>query len=128
MIFVDTNYFVRFFVDDDHAQHQAVKQLFLKATNGEAELCTSPLVFFETAWVLASVYDVTGTRLHEVMQGFLEMGFIKIEERELLREALVLARQHKVAIEDGYHLAWAKAKGCIEMATFDRKVKRASSE
>lgn len=55
MMFVDTNYFLRFLLEDNKAQAQKVKQLFETASRGEGEeLTTSLVVFFEIYWVLTS--------------------------------------------------------------------------
>lgn len=52
MIFVDTNYFLRFLLADQEEQHQTAKALFKKAAIGEVDLFTSLIVFFEVYWVL----------------------------------------------------------------------------
>jgi len=56
MIFVDTNYFLRFLLKDIGKQHQKAKKLFEKAASGEIKLFTSMIVFFEIYWVLFSFY------------------------------------------------------------------------
>ena len=51
-MFIDTNYFLRFLLNDVEHQHTEVKNLFLDASEGKADLITSTIVFFEVYWVL----------------------------------------------------------------------------
>lgn len=46
MIFVDTNYFLRFILKDNQVQYLKARQLFLDAAKGEIELISSTTVFF----------------------------------------------------------------------------------
>lgn len=43
MIFVDTNYFLRFLLVDNEPQYSKVKGLFLQAARGHVKLATSTL-------------------------------------------------------------------------------------
>ena len=45
MIFVDTNYFLRFLLADNEPQYSKVKRLFLQAARGIVKLATSVVVF-----------------------------------------------------------------------------------
>ena len=56
MIFIDTNYFLRFLLKDNEKQFIEVKKLFEKAILGEIDLYTSLIVIFEIYWVLSSFY------------------------------------------------------------------------
>ncbi len=56
MIFVDTNYFLRFFLRDSREQYLIVKQFFLDGASGKIKLFTSLIVLFEVYWVLKSYY------------------------------------------------------------------------
>ena len=54
MVFVDTNYFLRFLLNDVSDQHASARQLFEDGARGVRQLCTSLVVMFEVYWVLSS--------------------------------------------------------------------------
>ena len=84
MIFVDTNYFLRFLLADQETQHATAKALFKKAAAGEVDLFTSLIVFFEVYWVLASFYKKQKSELVEKLEGLLCMTFIDYKDRDVL--------------------------------------------
>ena len=56
MIFIDTNYLLRFLLKDIDSQYLEAKKLLLQAARGEKKVITSTIVFFELFWVLKSYY------------------------------------------------------------------------
>ena len=52
MIFIDTNYFLRFLLADISSQHNQAKTIFKQAASGKISLFTSAVVIFEIYWVL----------------------------------------------------------------------------
>ena len=50
------------------------------------------------------------------------MGFIYLEEREILAEAVDLFKEKNIELEDCYNIAYAKAHKMTKFATFDRKL------
>jgi predicted nucleic acid-binding protein len=53
--FVDSNVFLRLYDRNDPEQSDRAEEALLRAKRGEIELFCGPPVFFEVAWVLASV-------------------------------------------------------------------------
>ncbi|MBL7078277.1 PIN domain-containing protein [Candidatus Shapirobacteria bacterium] len=124
MIFVDTNYFLRFLLKDDNQQHQKAKDLFLKGADGKAKLFTSLLVIFEVYWVLTSFYQKQKNEAIRVLAKVLSLDFIKIQDKELLKQALALYQKTTLEFEDCYNLLLAKKEKIQDFKTFDRKLKR----
>lgn len=122
MIFVDTNYFLRYLLNDIPEQHNEAKQLFLSASEGKEDLITSVLVFFEIYWVLRSFYELRKEEIIESLSKVLKLSFIKLEEREILMEALDLFEKNTLSLEDCYNLFYAKTVGVKEFKTFDKKL------
>lgn len=122
MIFVDTNYFLRFFLKDNLQQHLQAKQLFRQGAKGELELLTSSVVVFEVYWVFKSYYRKTRSEVIRILKKLLIMEFIQIDQRDLLEESLVLFSKTKLSLEDCYHLAFAKSKRLTSIKTFDAKL------
>lgn len=124
MIFVDTNYFLRFFLGEPYDQASRVKALFQKAARGDVELATSLVVFFEVYWVTSSFYRLEKEKIVEFLQNMLKMEFIHLENRTLLTEATFLFAETSFDLEDAYNLVYARTIRTKEFATFDVKLKK----
>lgn len=122
MIFVDTNYFLRFLLKDINKQHLDAKNLFLSASEGKTTLTTSTIVFFEIYWVLSSYYERSKIETANVLGKVLSLNFIELEERELLFKSLSLFKKTNLDLEDCYNVCYAKSKGIRSFKTFDKKL------
>ncbi len=122
MIFVDTNYFLRFLLADNQEQSMEVKALFNKAAEGRIKLFTSIVVYFEIYWVLSSFYKQNKASAAITLEKILEMEFIFLEEREIFENALKIFGSSNLSLEDCYNLAFAKSRKATSFKTFDRKL------
>lgn len=122
MIFVDTNYFLRFLLRDVRNQHEEAKELFLNAADGKLKLTTSTIVFFEVYWVLNSYYEKSKLELLEILNKLLKLQFILLNEREILEESLKIFKKSNLSIEDCYNLSFAKSNNIKIFKTFDKKL------
>lgn len=121
MIFIDTNYLLRFLLKDVETQYQQARDLFLKAAREEVKLITSIVTFFEIVWVLESHYGLGKENLSESLYKILSLN-IEIPDRELLFEALYLYRNANLDLEDCYNLSFAKNQKVKDFKTFDHKL------
>lgn len=124
MIFVDTNYFLRFLLKDQDAQHRQAKTLFAQAAKGEQILFTSLIVFFEIYWVLSSFYGKQKSELVEKLEEILSMSFVQFQEREILEAAVRVFKETSLDLEDAYNLVYASSHGASELKTFDRQLQK----
>lgn len=124
MIFVDTNYFLRFLIRDVEEQYQEVRKLFEKGISKEAKLFTSLVVFFEIYWVLSSFYQKDKRELVMKLAEVLELKFIKIREREILEKAIKLFSCSNLSLEDTFNLVYSQKNKAIRFATFDKKLSK----
>lgn len=124
MNFIDTNYFLRFFLGEPYDQHQVAKALFQKAARGEVELVTSIVVFFEVYWVTSSFYRLEKEKIAAFLQNILRMEFIKLENRIVLAEAAALFEKTSFDLEDAYNLVYARSLRAKDFLTFDAKLKK----
>lgn len=123
MIFVDTNYFIRFLLHDNENQYQESKQLFLDAADGKIDLTSSTVVFFEVVWVLRSVYGKDRTSLAKTLSQLLQLN-IGFEEKNILSKSIELFSENNLSLEDNYNLTFAKSKSIKEFKTFDLQLKK----
>ena len=124
MIFVDTNYFLRFFLADSEEQFREVKSLFNQAAEGRVKLFTSIIVYFEIYWVLSSFYKQNKASITTTLEQILEMEFISLEEQEVLEVALKIFAGSNLSLEDCYNLAFAKSRSAKVFKTFDKKLSK----
>jgi len=124
VIFVDTNYFLRFLLDDDPDQSEIVKKLFQQAARGEKKLVSSTIVFFEIYWVLSSYYGKQREELAKTLFNILAMAFIEFDNREILAAALERFSKENLDLEDCYNLSFARVRAVSDFATFDFDLKK----
>ncbi len=124
MIFVDTNYFLRFLLNDISEQHEKAKDLFLSGSEGKVDLVTSTIVFFEIYWVLSSYYAKEKPEIVKVLEKILKLTFIELKERELLLNSLKLFEKTNFDLEDCFNLYYAKLQKADSFKTFDKKLEK----
>lgn len=124
MIFVDTNYFLRFLLKDNKEQFDGVKSLFEKGSRGEITLFTSIIVFFEIYWVLSSFYGKDKSEIIRILAQLLSLAFIRYENATLLENAVIIYRESQLDLEDSYNIAFYRENSGKEFRTFDGKLER----
>ena len=122
MIFIDTNYFLRFLIEDNLEQSQEAQKLFLEGARGNLVLITSTIVIFEIYWVFKTYYQKSKAEIIKILQKVLMMDFIRIDERSLLLRALSLFKKENLSLEDCYNLIYARENKAETFKTFDVKL------
>jgi predicted nucleic acid-binding protein len=87
-IFVDTNLFIRYLIDDIPSQIDKVEYLLDLAEKGEVRLVTGPPVFFEMAWTLKSFYKMNRKRIYECLSSILSDAYIAISSKKVGAESI----------------------------------------
>jgi|CXWL01.1.fsa_nt_gi predicted nucleic acid-binding protein len=125
MTFVDTNYFLRYLIDDRSPQHLEATKFFEIGSNRKKMFVTSTLVFFEIYWVLISYYQKPKLETIEILQRLLsKLAFIRFEAKEVLAQSVERALGGIISFEDCFNLEWAKAQEIKDIASFDKKLIR----
>lgn len=124
MTFVDTNYFLRFLLGDNISQQEETKQIFLQAAEGKIELFTSLVVVFEIYWVLSSFYQRQKEEISKTLTDILNLEFIVLEEKEILRKAILFYKESNFDLEDSFNLTFAQFKKAKAFKTFDTKLQK----
>ena len=124
MIFIDTNYFLRYLLHDISEQDKVVKKLFLEGAEGKEGLVTSTIVLFEIHWVLRSFYSLEKKDCLTALQNVLKLTFIQLAEREMFIDVLKLFARTNLDIEDCYNIYFAKSKKVKSFKTFDKKLEK----
>ena len=124
MIFVDTNYFLRYILADIPSQYKVAQKLLQDGASNKIFLFTSTLVFFEIHWVLTSHYKKSKSEVINILNKILSLKFVKIANKEILVEGLKNFENTSLSFEDSYHLAYAVANKATALKTFDKRLQK----
>lgn len=122
MVFLDTNYFLRFLLRDVPAQFETARQTLNDGAVHNLRLFTSTIVIFELYWVLSSFYQKQKSEACEIIKNVLQMDFIDFEYQPLLQRAIVLHQKSSFSFEDTFNLLYAKENQATDFKTFDAKL------
>jgi len=120
-IFVDTNLFIRYLINDVPSQIDKVERLFDLAEKRDVTLVTGPPVFFEIAWTLKSFYNMNRKRIYECLSGILGLPGLEVTDLDILEETLELYHQTSTDFSDAYVAVLSKKIGANSIATFNEK-------
>lgn len=123
MIFVDTNYFLRFLLRDSEGQYLEAKELLLEAAAGRVVLLSSTVVFFEVAWVLRFVYKKDKSMLAQTLHKLLNLN-IQFGDHKMLLGAVNLFIGSNFSLEDCYNLEFARQYKAANFKTFDKRLSK----
>lgn len=126
MIFVDTNYFLRYLLRDIHEQNLLVEKIFLEAFENNVRVISSTVVFFEIQFVLKKYYKKSKDEVIVLLMQILKLTFIEFEDRQILKASLVLFEKTNLDLEDCYNIFYAKEAGVKSgsFKTFDKKLEK----
>lgn len=120
-IALDTNVLVRLLVEDDPAQSALARRLIEQADSGTLEFWVPLTVLLETEWVLRSRFKLDKPAIQQTFAALLESSDVRVDQADVLEEALHWWRSHATDFADCLHAAHASRSGCQHFATFDLK-------
>lgn len=120
-VFVDTNIFIRYLVNDVPAQADKVDELFDRAEKGLVKLVTGPPVFFEMAWTLKAFYGLNRERIYECLSAVLGLAGLEITDLDVLEDALELFNQTSMDFANAYIAVLAQRVSADSIATFNKR-------
>ena len=114
---VDTNVLVRLIIRDDPRQTASAASFIGKG------VWVSVLALAETAWVLASVYELSSKELASAIEMLLNHRNLVLQEPETVAGALDLFRARPaLGFSDCLMLELARRAGHLPLGTFDRNL------
>ena len=118
-VILDTNIFVRFFVQDIEDQFQKARNIFTRIEKGELLGFVSVLVINEIIWILDSYYEIERKVYIPLLLNILALKNIKILEigKEVIMKVLERMEKQKVDFTDIYLFQVA---GSREIFSFDK--------
>lgn len=117
--FVDTNIFLRFLLADNKKQYLLAKKLFQKAEDGKISLWTTDIVILEIIWTLKSFYQLKPQEIQHSITSLAALKNLKIENKNLILEALDVFVSKNVDFADAYNFLLAQ-KTKKKILSFDQ--------
>ena len=122
MIFIDTNFFLRFLLKNVEGQYKETRDFFVDASEGKHKLFTSLIVVFEVYWVISGQFKNEKRKICNVLSKLLDFKFVQFDDLELIKDAIKVYSKTNLDLEDSYNLVFAKRGGAKEFKTFDKKL------
>jgi predicted nucleic-acid-binding protein len=127
-VFFDTNFLLRFYLDDIPPQALKAKRMVLAAKEGGILLVTDLIVICEMVWVLDSFYNLAKKLISEKITNLYRTPGVLVLNGDLLPDALSTYVTKNIDFTDAV-VASSATKNHIEyLASFDKKhMKRLSN-
>ncbi|MCE5309227.1 MAG: type II toxin-antitoxin system VapC family toxin [Acidobacteriales bacterium] len=122
---LDTNVLVRLLAADDRRQLAAVERLVDQSERQGETLFLCIPVLCELVWVLTRSYEQNRAQVVSVLEQLLEMGSLRIEQRDLVERALAAYRSGKGNFPDYLIGELSRHAGCRDTVTFDKALRGA---
>jgi predicted nucleic-acid-binding protein len=115
VIAIDTNVLVRYYIDDDHAQHKKAKRFF-----DANDVFINNIVILEAFWVLTSVYQLSRTKTGEIFDHLKRLSNVYFENETVFARALAEYRDNGCDFADALLGLLNQHYGYVT-ASFDRE-------
>ena len=126
MMGLDTNVLVRYLTQDDPWQARRASAL-VEDTLARGERCFVNLVVLcELVWVLRGTYELDKRTVLDTLERILDTAQFEIDEKDQVREAVGSYRRGRGDFADYLIGHRNQHAGCLETATFDRRLKGSS--
>lgn len=122
-VFVDTNIFLRFLLEEIDSQQIISRKIFEDGALGRIVLNSSIIVFFEIYWVLKSSCDLGDNDLFEKLRQILKMT-VRFENHELLSKSVESMQKFGFDLEDSYNANYSETIAASKFMTFDKRLSK----
>jgi|SRR5579884_1249543 len=121
-IFLDTNVFLRHFLNDDPDKSRAARELFRSIERGSVTAWTTSLVIAEIVLVLsnAKIYGVDRATIRDLLLPILSLPHLKLDHKRVYPRVFEHYVTYSVDYVDAYHAALVEHHGQDEVMSFDR--------
>lgn len=125
-MFVDTNIFLRYLLDDDLAKTARCLDLFQRAAQGDVRLFTSESVVAEIVYVLSSpnLYRLPHSQIAYQLRPLIEIKGLTVDHKRSLLEAIDLYEETRLDFEDCLIVAHMRRNAIVGVVSYDRHFDR----
>lgn len=118
---IDTNVFLRVFIDDDGPQHRQAVELVAE----QGQVFIGMVVIVEAVWALRSLFKFSKERLIQFLNTVLEADSFVLDQRDVIESAIFAYAQGSADFPDYVILETARNRGAEQLFTFDRGLAKA---
>jgi len=122
--FLDTNILIRYLTGDDPDKAALALALLDRVAEGSEQVVTTPLVIFETIFLLQRTYKLPKVEIREKITAILALQGVQLAERALCLRALDYYVEQNISYADAYNAAWMQNEGIAEVYSWDREFDR----
>ena len=123
----DTNYFLRYLLNDIPDQVREVEALLQEAESQEIQIYVPQIVIFEVHFGLMKFYGLKKEEVIKKLQLLVSTPYLQIESRSVFKEALRVYKNANLSFTDCFILAKSHLNGSTLM-TFDKKLAALAKE
>lgn len=121
-VVVDAIVLVSFFIDRNAKQRDTADELLQRAEAGDIAAIVPQFVVFETAYVLQSLYGITGEQLASVIRDIVTTPGVQMTDACPWRRVFEIWPDPLPGLADASLVAIATTNRYDAVATFDRKL------
>lgn len=119
--FADTNFFLRFILQDNQAQAKKVEDYLNQAEQEEIKITYLVAVIIEMEVVLRKVYRLSRDQIAKQLLVLVKTPYLIIEDRQIWIQTFGLFSKYNLALLDLFIFEKAKVNEA-EVLTFDQKL------
>ncbi len=120
-VFFDTNFLLRFYLNDIPAQASRAKTMVSAARKGSILLVTDLVVICEMVWVMDSFYDLDKEMISEKITNLYRTPGMVVINGDILPNALSIYVKKNVDFTDAIVASSAASNHIEYLASFDKK-------
>ena len=120
-VFFDTNFLLRYYLDDIPDQAKKAKNMIEAAINGDFELVTDLVVICEMVWVMDSFYEMDKKSIVDTINNLYQTPGISVLSGDILPTALTAFVEKNIDFTDAVIGVTAISNNIQYIASFDKK-------
>jgi predicted nucleic acid-binding protein len=128
---IDTNVVIRYLIEDPEkvaAEFRGVFSFFRKLERGDRTALLTPLVLFQSYFVLTSYYEVPRGVAADKLRDLLSFRGLRVPEKPVLRMCLDTLSRRSVDLVDAYLAALCASRHLRGVYSFDRNFRKLDTE
>ncbi len=121
--FADTNFYLRFLLQDNKEQAKKTQNFLERASEGEIEIIFISPVILEMTYVLESVYEVPREKIAQSLLTLIKTDYLEVQDRDVWVGVFELYKKKNISLFDIYLSMKSQGEGA-DVLTYDQKLER----
>lgn len=121
-IILDTNPFLRLFLNDNPQQVAEFEKLLMDSKALKITLFVPQIVIFELNFVLDKYYKFEMIEISKRLKSIIQAPYLQVQDKTIFSNALKFYEENSISLADSFILFYAREKKG-DLFTFDKKLK-----